>query len=330
MVSISIYSILDESPFVVREENHEIYREIYGDPIYDIYEDDVLHIDFIFKEGSIEISRAKLGQNRIGEDFLQILNYLSGANFVRKRICEDSSYKQISAKIVQNMLLKIRGRVFLGKRFEFEDYDQDSRTNLFQPGENDKHPHKMIKQSKWIKIKHIKHWLKNQGNPQLQKAKRNRGESITSVIIIIGIEEQKATKPIKKSTIINLSIGLSQLRIQTKTKKIQSFTFRLFYCFVEDRNRRLDSTKQHLMILSSERRPPPLCFVVEEITYDSTSLKRISIPIPFFPLKWGKSEYEVKNAPTQLHISSHNKIYSINRVISFLFVHHSIMEWKME
>ena len=56
---------------------------------------------------------------------------------MRKRICEDSSYKQISAKIVQNMLLKIRGRVFLGKRFGFEDYDQDSRTNLLQPGEND-------------------------------------------------------------------------------------------------------------------------------------------------------------------------------------------------
>ena len=36
----------------------------------------------------------------------------------------------------------------------------------------------MIKQSKWIKIMHIKHWLKNQANPQLQKAKRNRGESI--------------------------------------------------------------------------------------------------------------------------------------------------------
>ena len=137
MMSISIYPILDESPFVERKDNHEIYREIYGDPIYDIYEDDVLRIDFIFKEGSIEISRAKLRQNRICEDFLQNLNYLSGANFVRKRICEDSSYKQISAKIVQNMLLKIRGRVFLGKRFGFEDYDQDSRTNLFQPGEND-------------------------------------------------------------------------------------------------------------------------------------------------------------------------------------------------
>ena len=137
MVSISIYSILDESPFVVREENHEIYREIYGDPIYDIYEDDVLHIDFVFKEGSIEISRAKLGQNRIGEDFVQNLKYLLGANFVRKRICEDSSYKQICAKIVQNMLLKIRGRVFLGNYFGFENYDQDSRTNLFQPGEND-------------------------------------------------------------------------------------------------------------------------------------------------------------------------------------------------
>ena len=25
----------------------------------------------------------------------------------------------------------------MGKRFGFEDYDQDSRTNLLQPGEND-------------------------------------------------------------------------------------------------------------------------------------------------------------------------------------------------
>ena len=52
-MSIRIYSIMDESYFVEREENHEIYREIYGDSIYDIYEDDVLHIDFVFKEGSI-------------------------------------------------------------------------------------------------------------------------------------------------------------------------------------------------------------------------------------------------------------------------------------
>ncbi|KAH0909665.1 hypothetical protein HID58_032986, partial [Brassica napus] len=107
MVSISIYSILDESLFVVREENHEIYREIYGDPIYDIYEDDVLHIDFIFKEGSIEISRAKLGQNRIGEDFLQILNYLSvydiyyedNINFINDQLSRDVAVNQSQSMI---------------------------------------------------------------------------------------------------------------------------------------------------------------------------------------------------------------------------------------
>ncbi|WZZ84122.1 hypothetical protein YC2023_104694 [Brassica napus] len=43
-----------------------------------------------------------------------------------------------------------------------------------------------------------------------------------------------------------------------------------------------------------------------------------------------KSEYGVRNPPTQLHISIHNEIYSINRIIYFLFVHHSIMEWKIE
>lgn len=53
---------------------------------------------------------------------------LMRAKFVQKRIYEDSSYKQIRAKIVQNMILKIRGRVFIGKRFGFEDYDQDSRS----------------------------------------------------------------------------------------------------------------------------------------------------------------------------------------------------------
>ena len=58
--------------------------------------------------------------------------------------------------------------------------------------------------------------------------------------------------------------------------------------------------------------------------------KGISVPTPFFPLKWSKSEYGVSNALTQLHISLHNKIYSINGVNYFLFVHHSIMEWKIE
>ncbi|KAL0854011.1 hypothetical protein Bca101_059163 [Brassica carinata] len=61
--------------------------------------------------------RAKLGRNHVDEDFLQNLDNILRAKFVQKRICEDSSYKQFRAKIVQNMILKIRGRVFLGKRF---------------------------------------------------------------------------------------------------------------------------------------------------------------------------------------------------------------------
>ena len=138
MVNISIYPILDESLFINRELNHDIYREIYEDLIYDEYEDVVHVLDFVFKEDPFENrSRAKLGRNHFDEDFVQNLNNLLRANFVQKRICEDSSYKQICEKIVQNKLLKIRGRFFMGKRFGFEDYDQNSRTNLLQPGEND-------------------------------------------------------------------------------------------------------------------------------------------------------------------------------------------------
>ena len=100
-------------------------------------EDDVRVVDFVFKDESFKNrSRAKIGCNRVDEDFVQNLSNLLRAIFVQKRICEDSSYKQIGAKIMQNMLLKIRGRVFLGKRFEIKDHDQDSRTNLLQPGEN--------------------------------------------------------------------------------------------------------------------------------------------------------------------------------------------------
>ncbi|KAF2550813.1 hypothetical protein F2Q68_00034791 [Brassica cretica] len=43
--SCSFYPFVDESPFVGREECQKIYREIYGDPIYDVYED-----DYIYKE----------------------------------------------------------------------------------------------------------------------------------------------------------------------------------------------------------------------------------------------------------------------------------------
>ena len=73
--------------------------------------------------------RVPLVRKRICEDFVQNLNNLLGAYFVRK-ICEDSSYKQICAKIcktcywrfeeeflLENILdskttIEIRGRIF--------------------------------------------------------------------------------------------------------------------------------------------------------------------------------------------------------------------------
>ena len=70
MVSANIYSIQDESPFVEREENYEIYREIYGDPIYDVYEDDVRIVDFIFGEDSFaNFVCANIGQDEIYAKF---------------------------------------------------------------------------------------------------------------------------------------------------------------------------------------------------------------------------------------------------------------------
>ncbi|WZZ70209.1 hypothetical protein YC2023_081579 [Brassica napus] len=54
--SCNLYPFVDESHFVEREY-YEVYPEIYGDPIYDTYEDDVYVIDFVFKENSFENPR---------------------------------------------------------------------------------------------------------------------------------------------------------------------------------------------------------------------------------------------------------------------------------
>ena len=43
-----------------------------------------------------------------------------------------AKFVQICIILMLRMLLKIRGRVFPGKRLGFEDYDQNSRTNLLQ------------------------------------------------------------------------------------------------------------------------------------------------------------------------------------------------------
>ncbi|KAF3504149.1 hypothetical protein F2Q69_00041372 [Brassica cretica] len=66
----NIYPIQDESLFVEREENYEIYREIYGYPIYDIYEDDVRVVDFVFGEDSFaNFVCANIGQDEIRAKF---------------------------------------------------------------------------------------------------------------------------------------------------------------------------------------------------------------------------------------------------------------------
>ena len=44
MLTGNIYPIIGENLFSKEEENHELYREIYGGPIYDIYEDDVIDL----------------------------------------------------------------------------------------------------------------------------------------------------------------------------------------------------------------------------------------------------------------------------------------------
>ncbi|CAA7022692.1 unnamed protein product [Microthlaspi erraticum] len=121
MVSDSIYTFEDESPFVEREESHEIYREIYGDPIYDVYEDDEIyreicgdpiydtygdddvlnidHIDFVFKHDGFR----KTAQNPVHADLEQI--FITSKKFD----CKDGSRK---IDLVPRTRLKIRGRIF--------------------------------------------------------------------------------------------------------------------------------------------------------------------------------------------------------------------------
>ena len=72
MVSANIYHIQDEIAFVEREENYEIYQEIYGDQIYDVYEDDVRVVDFVFSENSFaNLVCAKIVQQKIRAKFVQ-------------------------------------------------------------------------------------------------------------------------------------------------------------------------------------------------------------------------------------------------------------------
>ncbi|KAF2570495.1 hypothetical protein F2Q70_00004055 [Brassica cretica] len=63
LMSIHARNRGDESPFVERDE---IYREIYGDPIYNVYEDDVRIVDFVFNDDSFaNLICAKIVQHEI-------------------------------------------------------------------------------------------------------------------------------------------------------------------------------------------------------------------------------------------------------------------------
>ena len=78
-------------------------------------EDDVCVVDFVFKDESFENRiRAKIGSNRVDEDFVQNLSNLL---LVQKRICEDSSYKQIRAKIMQTHVVEDSWKSFSWKTF---------------------------------------------------------------------------------------------------------------------------------------------------------------------------------------------------------------------
>ena len=123
MVSANIYPIQDESPFVEREENYEIYREIYGDPIYDVYEDDVCVIDFVFSEdffanfvcakiGQDEI-RAKFGRDKIRANPVQDELRANFGESQKIRFYENFGFEDKYWKIsATKNLFKIRGRIF--------------------------------------------------------------------------------------------------------------------------------------------------------------------------------------------------------------------------
>ena len=94
-------------------------------------EDDVRVVDFVFKDESFENrSRAKIGRNRVDEDFVQDLNNLFRAIFVQKQICEDSSYKQIRAKhAVEDSRKSFSWETFWNQRprSRFEDESSPTR-----------------------------------------------------------------------------------------------------------------------------------------------------------------------------------------------------------
>ncbi|KAF2605936.1 hypothetical protein F2Q68_00045551 [Brassica cretica] len=108
----------------------EIPTAAASDPIYDVYEDDVRVVDFVFYEDSFEnFVCAKIGQDEIRAKF--------GRDKIRAKPMQDEFRENFGES------QKIRFYENFG--FEdksFEDFShekpiQDSRTNLLQPGDND-------------------------------------------------------------------------------------------------------------------------------------------------------------------------------------------------
>ncbi|CAL9237531.1 unnamed protein product, partial [Arabidopsis halleri] len=145
------------------EDLYEDYKDIVGDPIYDVYEDDVIVTDLVFRRVAFEnLTRAKFGrkqicaklgfpaeilEDQICASFVQVQTYAVfveevicanfgsnpvRANFVSNQVRANFVSNSVRAKIGQNRkiemkmdlqrslmlktLLKIRGRIFLGRR----------------------------------------------------------------------------------------------------------------------------------------------------------------------------------------------------------------------
>ena len=133
---------MDESPFIEREENHQIYREMVGDLIYDVYED-LICAKFVRNQTCAKLGfSTEVMKNPICANFGFCTEFKEDpiyADFMKDLICAKFGYDSfranfgsdpVRAKIGQNLeikidlrrsnmlraLLKIRGRIFLGRR----------------------------------------------------------------------------------------------------------------------------------------------------------------------------------------------------------------------
>ena len=117
---------MDESPFVKREY-HEIYREIYDDPIYNVYEDDEIDKELcgdqiydVYEENDFDnLFRAKIRRNLIMQKTSSIIRLVQKQfyeEFCSCEFCADSTCADFVQHPMWKNRLKIRRRIFLGRR----------------------------------------------------------------------------------------------------------------------------------------------------------------------------------------------------------------------